>query len=113
MVRRWSRVLFSGAQCQTKKHWTQTGIQEVPFEHQEAVFLLLPGTDMFFLKRLESPSLGIFRSCMDIVLVSMLEQMAWTRSNLNISVTVVWERSHNSILKDCGQESVASLAFGI
>ena len=27
--------LFSGAQCQDKRQWAQTGTQDVPSEHQE------------------------------------------------------------------------------
>ena len=31
--------LFSGAQCQDKRQWAQTGAQEVPPKHQEALLL--------------------------------------------------------------------------
>lgn len=36
----WSHTIFSGAQCEGKRQWPQTGTQKVPSEHQEALLLL-------------------------------------------------------------------------
>jgi len=37
MQRGWSQALFSNVQGQEKMQWSQTGTQEVSFEHQEAL----------------------------------------------------------------------------
>lgn len=34
----WSHTIFSGAQCEGKRQWPQTGTQKVPSEPQEAFF---------------------------------------------------------------------------
>lgn len=33
----WSQALFGDTQCQDKRQWVQSEIQEVPSEHQEAL----------------------------------------------------------------------------
>lgn len=46
MQRLWRSPLFSGAQWQDKRQWTQTKIQKVPPKHQETLLLL---TFFFFI----------------------------------------------------------------
>jgi len=35
--KRWRQALFSGAQCQEKRQWAQSGTQEIPAKHQETL----------------------------------------------------------------------------
>lgn len=37
MQRGWSKASLSGAQCQNKKFWAQTGTQDVLPEHQKTL----------------------------------------------------------------------------
>ncbi|KAK4825064.1 hypothetical protein QYF61_023068 [Mycteria americana] len=73
----------SGAQCQDQRPWAQTGPQEVPSKHQETLLSVRVTEHWHRLPRevVESPTLGILRSCLDTALgnqlwVALLEQMS-------------------------------------
>ena len=56
--------LFSDTQRQDKGQWAQTEAQEVPSEHEEEL--------LFSREFVKSPSLEIFKTCLDKVLCSLL-----------------------------------------
>jgi len=70
----WGQALFSSAQRQDKEQWAQTEAQEVPSEHEEE---FLPSEGDGALEQaarevVESPSLEIFKTCLDKILCSLL-----------------------------------------
>ena len=70
----WGQTIFSGAQKQDKGQWAQTGGQEVPSEHEEAL-LHSEGDgalEQVPKEAMDSPSLEIFKTRLDKVLCSLL-----------------------------------------
>ncbi|PKU39370.1 hypothetical protein llap_10328 [Limosa lapponica baueri] len=68
------RGLLSGAQRQDKGQWAQAGTQEIS-SNMRKNFLTLRVTDHWIrLPRevVESPSLGIFETCLDMILCNLL-----------------------------------------
>ena len=101
MQRGQSQALFSDAQWQDKRQWAQTETQKVASEHQETLFYCEGDRALAQIaKRGHGVSMGIFKSCLGMVLhsvlsVALLEQRGWTRlppeapSNLNNSVIFI------------------------
>ena len=73
MQRGQGQALSSGAQCQDKRPWAQTGAQEVPSEHQEHFCAVQVTEHLYRLPRgCRISSLEIFKGCLDVVLGTQL-----------------------------------------
>ena len=74
MSRGWGQTLFSGAQRQDKGQQAQTEAEEVPAEREEELLYSEGDRALNRLPRgaVDSPSLDIFKTCLDKVLCSLL-----------------------------------------
>ena len=74
-VQRAQRQAFvSGAQCQNKRYWAQTGTQEFPSDHQEALLYCVGDGALVQMvhRACRALSLEIFKRCFDKILVTLL-----------------------------------------